>query len=324
MKMTKEAMNTENRPGAYRAMALAENTRRAYRKGWACFLDYCRRVEIPDPFTASPDTVAGFLIFLATQRSPKSGQVLSMATVVLYASAITKQFSSAGVSSPTHHPTVTATLRGLTRLRGTAPRRVMALREDHIEAMLAQCAKTLIGIRDAAILALGFAAALRRSEICALRVSDIRIFVSRGEGSKRMFLTVRRSKTDQMGKGHRIAVPEGKMIRPIQRLETWLSESGISRGPLFRSMKRGGRVQGKPLHHSDIPRLLKHYASQIGLDPKLVSGHSLRAGFVTSAAAHRARLDKIMEVTRHRNPASVMKYVRDADAFSDHAGEMFL
>ena len=139
-----------------------------------------------------------------------------------------------------------------------------------------------------------------------------------------MFLTVRRSKTDQTGKGHKIAVPEGKVIRPIQRLDTWLLKSDIRRGPLFQSMKRGGHVQGKPLHHSDIPRLLKHYAAGIGLNPESVSGHSLRAGFVTSAVAHHARLDKIMEVTRHRNPASVMKYVRDANSFEDHAGEMFL
>ena len=139
-----------------------------------------------------------------------------------------------------------------------------------------------------------------------------------------MFLTIRRSKTDQTGRGHKIAVPEGKVIRPIQRLETWLLKSNIRRGPLFQSMKRGGYVQGKPLHHSDIPRLLKYYAAGIGLDPERVSGHSLRAGFVTSAVAHHARLDKIMEVTRHRNPASVMKYVRDANSFEDHAGEMFL
>ena len=322
--MTGEITSATNRPSIFRTLALAENTRKAYRKGWACFTDYCRRAKISDPLAASPEMVAGFLISLATQRSPRSGQVLSMGTVALYASAITKQFVAAGVSSPTRHPTVTATLRGLARLKGTAPRQVMALREDHIEAMLAQCAETVIGVRDAAILSLGFAAALRRSEVCALRVSDIRIFLPQEDGPKRMVLTIRKSKTDQTGKGQTIAVPEGKVIRPIRRLEMWLSKSGISRGPLFRSMKRGGRVQGKPLHHSDIPRLLKHYASQIGLDPKLVSGHSLRAGFVTSAAAHHARLDKIMEVTRHRNASSVMKYVRDADAFSDHAGEMFL
>jgi len=89
-------------------------------------------------------------------------------------------------------------------------------------------------------------------------------------------------------------------------------------------MKRGGHVQGKPLHHSDIPRIVKHYASKIGLNPKEVAGHSLRAGFVTSAAVHHARLDKIMAVTRHTNPSTVMQYIRDADSFSDHAGENFL
>lgn len=71
-------------------------------------------------------------------------------------------------------------------------------------------------------------------------------------------------------------------------------------------------------------RLVKHYAAKIGLDPKEVAGHSLRAGFVTSAAAHHARLDKIMAVTRHTSPATVMQYIRDADAFTEHAGEAFL
>ena len=286
--------------------------------------EYCLRAEIADPLAVSPDTVAKFLIFLATQRSPKTGHVLSMGSVTLYASAITKQYVTVGKPSPTHHPTVTATLKGLARLKGTAPRQVMALREDHIKAMLTQCPETPIGFRDAAILALGFAAALRRSEICALTVTDIEIIKPPIDGPRRMFLTVRRSKTDQAGKGQKIAVPEGKVIRPIDRLHLWLVEAKIRSGPLFQSMKRGGRVLGKPLHHSDIPRLVKHYAARIGLDPKAVSGHSLRAGFVTSAVAHHARLDKIMEVTRHRNPSSLMKYIRDADSFNDHAGEMFL
>ena len=78
------------------------------------------------------------------------------------------------------------------------------------------------------------------------------------------------------------------------------------------------------MHHSDIPRIVKQYAAAVGLNPKDISGHSLRAGFVTSAAVHHARLDKIMEVTRHTNPATVMRYIRDADAFTDHAGKQFL
>lgn len=190
--------------------------------------------------------------------------------------------------------------------------------------MITQCPDSVIGTRDAAVLALGFAAALRRSELCALRVGDVVILPPASQQPRRMLLTVRQSKTDQNGMGQTIAVPEGRSVRPIDRVETWLSASGITHGPLFRTMKRGGAVQERPLHHSDIPRLVKRYGALIGLDPKELSGHSLRAGFVTSAAAHRARLDKIMAVTRHTNPATVMNYVRDADAFCDHAGNAFL
>ncbi len=184
------------------------------------------------------------------------------------------------------------------------------------------CPDTLIGKRDSAIIAVGFAAAMRRSEICSLCVEDVE-FLSDGD-ENRMWLTIRRSKTDQQGRGQRVAVLDGQRIRPITRLRRWLEGSGISCGPLFQTMKRGGGLRGRPMHHSDIPRILKHYAALIGLNPRDVAGHSLRAGFVTSAAVHNARLDKIMEVTRHSDPATVMRYIRDADAFADHAGQRFL
>lgn len=304
--------------------AVAPNTRLAYSKSWACFTAYCTGEQIVDPLSASQEIVARFLLDCATR--PRSGRdvPLSMGTVFVYSSAITKRFTDADKTSPTRHPTVRATLRGLSRLTDAAPRRVKALREGHVRAMIAQCPGSVIGMRDAAVLALGFAAALRRSELCALRVDDVTIIPPALKHPRRMLLTIRRSKTDQNGKGQTIAVPEGKTIRPIDRVQAWLATSGITHGPLFRTMKRGGAVQERSLHHSDVPRLVKRYATLIGLDPKEVAGHSLRAGFVTSAAAHHARLDKIMAVTRHTNPATVMKYIRDADAFSDHAGDAFL
>ena len=306
------------------ASALATNTRIAYEKGWSRFTEYCTEVDIADPLLASPDIVARFLVQLATKPSPHSGTVLSMGTVTLYKSAVNRKYTEAGKSSPTNHPVVRATLKGLARLKGTACRRVEALREYHIHGMLSQCAETTIGRRDAAIIAVGFAGALRRSEICDLIVDDVEFLEPKKGSNRHMFLTIRRSKTDQQGRGQRIAILDGSVIRPIFRLQMWLRSSRITSGPLFQSMKRGGRVQGKPLHHSDIPRIVKHYASRIGLNPKEVAGHSLRAGFVTSAAVHHARLDKIMAVTRHTNPATVMQYIRDADSFSDHAGENFL
>ena len=303
---------------------LSDNTRKAYQKGWGRFIDYCVAERIDDPLSVPPDRVALFFVRLATGASPKSGVTPSMGTVMLYKSAVNKKYLEAGKPSPTSHPVVRATLKGLARLKGSSSRKVEALREYHIEAMLRECPNTLIGKRDAAIIAVGFAGALRRSEICNLVLDDVEFLDSGEEDGDRMWITIRQSKTDQQGKGQRVAILDGRSIRPIMHLRLWLEGSGIRRGPVFQTMKRGGHLRGKPMHHSDIPRILKHYAGRIGLDPKDIAGHSLRAGFVTSAAVHHARLDKIMAVSRHTNPATVMGYIRDADAFADHAGQRFL
>ena len=310
--------------GEVLSSALSNNTRIAYHKGWRCFEDYCLNKKI-DPFSATPEEIVSFLIELATLPSPKSGKTLSIGTIALYRSGINKKYVEAGKISPTNHPKVNTVFKGLGRIRGTASRQVKALREHHIKKMLDQCDGTLIGLRDAAIITIGFAGALRRSEICGLAVDDIEFIKPlKCRDSEKMFIYIRKSKTDQQGRGQKIAIPEGKYLKPIQRLRDWIQASGITKGYLFQTMKRGGSLRGRPLHHSDIPRLVKHYAELIGLDPKEVSGHSLRAGFVTSAAVHHARLDKIMEITRHSNPQTVMRYIRDADCFKDHAGKNFL
>lgn len=303
---------------------LADNTRTAYRKGWSKFVAYCAGEGISDPLSVTPEKVASFFVQVATRPNPQSGIIPSMGTVMLYKSAVNKKYLDADKPSPTSHPVVRSTLKGLARLRGSSTRKVEALREYHIQAMLQAAPNTPIGKRDAAIIAVGFAGALRRSEICNLNVEDIEFLDLSDDCEDRMILTIRQSKTDQQGKGQRVPILDGNAIRPIHRLRQWLGSSGIATGPLFQTMKRGGHLRGKPMHHSDIPRIVKHYAELVGLNPKDIAGHSLRAGFVTSAAVHHARLDKIMAVTRHTNPATVMGYIRDADAFTDHAGRHFL
>ncbi len=304
--------------------ALANNTRIAYNKGWSCFQDYCVETDV-NPLSATPAQVAEFFIDLGSRANTSSGKKLSVGTLILYRSAINRQYVEAYKPSPTNHPKVNAVLKGLARMRGTAPRRVQALREYHILCMLEQCGNSLIGLRNAAIISLGFSGALRRSEICALTIDDIQIIPPlNGDDARKMFVHIRKSKTDQEGRGQRIAIPEGQRIKPIKRLDDWLQASGITQGYVFQTMRRGGHLRGRPLHHSDIPRLLKHYAKAIGLNPGEIAGHSLRAGFVTSAAVHHARLDKIMEITRHSNPETVMRYIRDVELFRDHAGKDFL
>lgn len=307
--------------------AIAQNTRIAYANCWERFLTFCIcRHYCPLP--ATPQTVVEFLIHLATQPVRKNGKPLSIGSVAIYHSAINRKHRDEGIASPTIAPEVVNTMHGLRRLCAKPPRRVRALRENQIEAMLRHCGSSTIGLRNAAIISLGFAVALRRSEICSLRLEDLQDYQTLTDPllptPPQMFVTIRKSKTDQQGRGQKIALMDGERVRPITRLRLWLLQARITHGNVFCSMRRNGALRGYPLHHSDIVRIVKSYAKQIGLDPREIAGHSLRAGFVTSAAAHNARLDKIMAITRHRNPETVLQYIRDADAFASHAGAGFL
>ena len=301
-----------------REAARSINTRIAYAKAWCRFTEYCRAREI-QPQEARSHDIAEFFVHLGTEPAESTGRTLAMGTLKMYRSALNRHYAEIGRESPAAGRDVSDVLAGVARMRDEVPRRVKALREYEIKAMLDSCPGGRFGRRDAAMLALGFAAALRRSELCALLVADINIL-----HCDKMVVSIRRSKTDQAGRGQRVAVPEGRMIRPVSHVRDWLEVSGINEGYLFQTFRRGGRPSGRALSHSEVPRLVKKYAVGVGLDPASYSGHSLRAGFVTSAAAHRARLDKIMEVTRHKNPTTVMQYIRDADAFEQHAGADFL
>lgn len=309
--------------------ALAPNTRAAYRVGWRRFARWCAERDLA-PLEAGPEDLAEFVVWMASPPSGPAGEgagrPLALPTIRVSLAAVNRGFGERNRDSPARHRTVANVLRGLARQSNRRPRRVRALRETEIARMLQCCdergrrpAFRTIAARDGAVLAVGFAAALRRSEICALRTDDVELV-----GPRRMYLHIRRSKTDQEGAGERIAIPDGRRIRPVTRLRGWLALSRIQEGPVFQTLRRGGGLQGRPLHSSDVPRLVKRYVRRIGRDPAEYSGHSLRAGFVTSAAVHDARLDKIMEVTRHASAGTVLRYIRDEDAFDDHAGARFL
>ena len=293
---------------------LAENTRNAYGNGWNCFLDYCQSHRLR-PLPALPKTVSLFL-------KDKSGD-LALGSLRIYLGAINKVHVINGHQAFNGSLEIQNTLKSIARSSNQSSRRVKALVNTDLEAILNQLPTNILGLRDGALLGLGFSAALRRSEICSLRREDI-AFVGGRAGSQKMFVHIRRSKTDQTGQGYKIGVINGSKIRPISRLKSWLAASQIKQGYLFRSLTRGGHIKDRPLHHSDVSRLVKHYVATINLDPDDYSGHSLRAGFITSAAIHKARIDKIMEISRHKSIDMVMSYVRDSDIFKDHAGRHFL
>jgi integrase len=182
---------------------------------------------------------------------------------------------------------------------------------------MAKTGDGLTALRDRALLLLGFAGAFRRSELVALDCEDIE---ETAEGLK---VTIRRSKTDQEGEGATIAVVRGSVACPVEALRAWLSVSGIMTGAVFRSIRKGGKVAGR-LTDRSVANIVKAHAERVGLDPALFAGHSLRAGFLTSAAARGASIFKMMDVSRHRSVDTVRGYVRDAEIFKAHAGSGLL
>jgi integrase len=243
----------------------------------------------------------------------------SAATLTRRAAALAYFHGQAGYPSPTRDRRVKEVLAGIRRSLGTAPTRKAAATASHLAAMVATCdLTTRIGLRDRALLVIGFAGAFRRAELVALTVADLSA-VPAG-----LTLRLRRSKTDPEGQGRTVAIPAGTRLRPVHALTDWLTAAGITAGPLFRPVRRGGVVGATALTDKAVARIVKQRAALAGFDPAGFSGHSLRAGFVTSAAQAGARTDKIMAVTGHTAAATVQRYVRDAEAFVDHAGAAFL
>jgi integrase len=105
----------------------------------------------------------------------------------------------------------------------------------------------------------------------------------------------------------------------VEALRGWLEAAGIISGPLFRSARKGGKL-GPRLTDQSVADIVKLHAERVGLDPVLFAGHSLRAGFLTSAAKRGASIFKMMDVSRHRSVDTLRGYVRDAEIFKDHAG----
>ncbi len=169
----------------------------------------------------------------------------------------------------------------------------------------------LAGARDRALFLVGFAGALRRSELVALDAEHV-TWTNAG-----MKLLIERSKTDAEGEGAEIAIPRGELAEtcPVTALQQWLTMAGISAGPLFRKVNRGGAVETARLVPDAVRQILLKRAAKAGLKDTLaepVSPHGLRAGFVTTAYGNGVPDEEIMGHTRHRSLTTLRSYVRRA------------
>ena len=275
----------------------APNTYRAYRAAWRSFAAWCAEHHCP-ALPADALAVADYLAHAAQRHKPS--------TLAVHVAAIRAAHKAAGQPDPTADERVAATMRGIRRVHGQPPAQREPLSLNDLRALVRACGDDLAGLRDKALLLVGFAAALRRSEIVALDVEHVRI-----NGVLR--ITIARSKTDQEGQGFSKTIPRlaDQELCPVRALRAWLDAAGIRSGAIFRSISRWGKL-GARLSAYDVARIVKRRAQAAGLDARMLAGHSLRAGFATQAAL--AGLDPIAiaEVTGHRNLDTLRKYIRAA------------
>lgn len=297
----------------YAEASRAPATRRAYNSAWRAFATWCEANGLASG-PAAPGTVALYL----TARAEAGARVSTLNKAM---AAIAAMHREAGFSPPAA-PGLSVVWSGIRRDCARLPKKAAALVTADLRKVVARLPATPAGARDKALLMVGFAAALRRSELVAIwigpdagnRGAHQLEFVAGG-----MQIRMGRSKTDQEARGSVVAIPRGKTrLCPVAALQAWLTLSAITAGPVFRSVDRHGRI-GPRLTDRAVADIVKRAVARAGLNPALFSGHSLRAGFVTSAAAAGVTTELIMRQTRHRDAKTVAGYVRDAELFTRNA-----
>ncbi len=293
---------------------IAPNTRRVYMSDWNIFKTWCQAKNIV-PENATPETLVVFLTDQFHQNSHPQ-------TLTRRLAAIKFIFTQQQKTSPTDHPIVRNLIKGIRRDEKAKPSEPKkAVRVTLLKEMVDLCSIShLNGIRDKAILLLGFSGAFRRSEWANLQIEDIS-FQDKG-----MDIKIRCSKTDQEAQGKTKAIIKAKDIQycPCRAVSQWIEKSKISTGALFRGITRHDTLKENALSEDRIYALIKQYTINLGHDVSDFSPHSLRSGFVTSALEANALPSKILEITPNASFKSLQPYIKHAERYEQHAGENLL
>jgi integrase len=279
----------------------------------ARFRDWCGihgRIALP----ASPETVAAFLA--AEARSN-----LAVNTLRLRQAAIRYMHLLAGYPPPTAAAVVSTTFAGIKRAHRRPLNKKTALALDRLLPAIQAIPDTLPGLRDRALLLVGFAAALRPSEIAGLALAHV---AGHTDGIE-LFLPWR--KNDQDARGTRLWLPKGRTdLCPVTALNTWLAAAAITEGPLFRRIWRlppprvakcakrkpvadRYRIGTSPIDTDSIALIVKNRTGLAGFDAAGFAGHSLRRGAISSGVAAGVHIARLKQFSGHASLKSLEEYV---------------
>jgi site-specific recombinase XerD len=296
--------------------AMRENTQRAYRAQLRQWLAWCERHGI-EPLPADPVYVANYL----AERGSAGQSPSTLRTVV---AAIKAAHDGKGLDFDSKAPVILKTLRGLANAQPRLPKQAEPIRAHEVLELLQAADDSPIGRRDAALFALGYVFALRRSELVTLDLEQ----QGTGEGvlriaAKTLEVTFAKSKTSS-GKPQSVAVPRAENAEAVKAIEAWIELAGIRPGEaVLRRIHKGDKIGGR-LHPQSVSKIVKarikahHESSNVPSakaheDAARYSGHSLRVGFAVTAAEGGADIRSIASVTRHRSLAMPARYAEKAD-----------
>lgn len=270
----------------------APNTRKAQACDLRSYAAFCDAHQLCE---TQPTTLSRYLAQLDTSGA-------APATILRRASTIRRALPQ------TAHPAVIEQLAGISRLAARAgrPQKLApALMPEALAPMLGALPLTLAGLRDRALLLLGWAGALREEELVRLCWENLET------QEKGLLLTLPFSKTDQTGKIRTVCVHRQQGTCPVAAVQAWQRAAGLSSGPVLRSVSRHGAV-GACLSVSSVDAVVQRAASAAG-QPTRYTGHSLRAGWITTAYQEGMSEADMMLHTGHKSPLSLRRYRRNAD-----------
>lgn len=310
----------------YADQARATNTRRAYASDVRAFAAWCE-VRGEDALPASAAAVLAYLIDHAT--------TLKVATLQRRLAAIREQHASAGFGLDTASAAFRDAWRGIKRAHGQPAEKKRPLMTVDLRRAVATLPNTLAGKRDRALILIGFAAALRRSELAGLEVSrrDGAAWIE--ERPDGLVIHLGRSKTDQQSEGAEVGVPYGSNMEtcPVRSYREWIKAARLREGPAFRPINRHGKLGAEAVTDRAVARIVQrtvqaaalvdgHSLEEAQRIASAFAGHSLRSGLATSAAANDAPGYAIQRQLRHKRFDTTSGYIRSGQIFKQNPAGM--
>lgn len=279
----------------------SDSTKRAYVRDSNYFWSWVKtHLNETQHYPASEQQILAFCVYHLADNSPYP---LKVKTLRRYLAMLSIAHGVRGFETPTKRPKVTLLLRRAKAAKKEQPNRKAAITKRLLDNMIATCDDSLMGIRDKALLLVGFyGGGRRRQELSHLSVSDL---APTSEGYQ---LTIQKSKTDQLYKGHTVPITGDTALA----LKTWLLKSGIREGKLFRGLKPNHTLY-EGMSGKAINNMVKRRIKKTGINPDIYGAHSLRAGFMTTMAQNGMNIHEAMQYSGHKDVETALHYVRLPD-----------